>query len=183
MQIQGSMVAGVVLGNQIVFQTAYQLRQASADDAGHVTDLWIGSRRAAQPMIPAAVHSDGEVFDWIASIVIPRQETWLAEAHSQVIGMMSLTDGWIDQLHLDPDWTGRGVGSALIRLAQERYPQGLQLWTFESNRGAQRLYERHGFVASEKTGGGHNEEQSPDIRYVWGQTRMVGESTVPEGQF
>ncbi len=109
MQILDGTVAGAVWGNQFGFQTAYPLRRASADDAGPVADLWIRSRRAAQPLIPPAVHSDGEVLDWIASIVIPRRETWLAEAHSQVSGMMSLTAGWIGQRYLDPDWTGPGV--------------------------------------------------------------------------
>jgi len=32
---------------------------------------------------------------------------------------------------------------------------------------AQRLYERHGFVAVERTDGAGNEECEPDVRYVW----------------
>ena len=41
------------------------------------------------------------------------------------------------------------------------------LWVFESNRRAQAFYERHGFVAVERTDGTGNEEQEPDIRYAW----------------
>jgi GNAT superfamily N-acetyltransferase len=42
----------------------------------------------------------------------------------------------------------------------------LRLWTFESNLGAQRFYERHGFRPIERTAG-DNEEGAPDILYIW----------------
>lgn len=144
-----------------------RLRRAGVDDAGYITGLWIRARRAAQAVIPASVHPDHAVADWIASIVIRRQETWVAEIQGRVMGMMSLADGWVDQLYVHPDWTGHGVGSAFIRLAKERCPQRLQLWTFQSNYRAQRFYTRHGFVERERTDGRHNEEQAPDIRYEW----------------
>ena len=41
-----------------------------------------------------------------------------------------------------------------------------QLWTFQSNHGARRFYERHGFVAVQHTDG-DNEEGAPDVRYEW----------------
>jgi hypothetical protein len=47
-------------------------------------------------------------------------------------------------------------------------PEGLRLWTFASNAGAQRFYERHGFVETRRTDGRDNEERAPDILYVWG---------------
>jgi hypothetical protein len=46
-------------------------------------------------------------------------------------------------------------------------PEGLQLWTFQSNVRAHKFYERHGFIAVETTDGSGNEEQAPDVRYVW----------------
>ena len=45
-------------------------------------------------------------------------------------------------------------------------PNGLQLRTFESNVGAQRFYERHGFTARDRTDG-DNKQGAPDILYVW----------------
>lgn len=146
---------------------AIQVRRAIAADALPVTDLWLRARRAAMPAIPAYVHGDEEVEGWIASIVIPRQQTWVAETERRLRGMMSLDEGWIDQLYVDPDGMGQGIGTTLIRWAKECCPQGLQLWTFESNLGARRFYERHGFAPMEWTDGRHNEEDSPDIRYQW----------------
>lgn len=82
---------------------------------------------------------------------------------------MVLADEWLDQLYVDPDHTGSGVGSKLLEAAKSARNGGLQLWTFESNSRAQRFYERHGFVAIERTDGSGNEERAPDIRYVWRQ--------------
>ena len=48
----------------------------------------------------------------------------------------------------------------------------VQLWTFQSNAGARRFYERHGFVAVQTTDG-DNEEQAPDIRYLWRRNAVV----------
>ena len=42
----------------------------------------------------------------------------------------------------------------------------MQLWAFQSNTGALRFYERHGFVAVEETDG-DNEEGAPDLRMRW----------------
>lgn len=81
--------------------------------------------------------------------------------------MMSLENGWIDQLYVDPEWSGQGIGSSLIRLAKERYPNELAVWTFESNIGARRFYERHGFHEAERTDGRDNEENTPALRYLW----------------
>jgi ribosomal protein S18 acetylase RimI-like enzyme len=46
-------------------------------------------------------------------------------------------------------------------------PHGLWLWTFQTNTGARRFYERHGFVAVDETDGSANEERAPDVRYAW----------------
>ncbi len=143
------------------------IRRAVTDDVAAVAALWIRARNAAVPMIPAYVHQNKDVFEWIASIVIPRQETWVAEYEHHPIGMISLDQEWIDQLYVDPEWTGHGVGAFLIEWAKERSPRSLQLWTFESNLGARRFYERHGFIAMERTDGRRNEEGFPDMRYQW----------------
>jgi GNAT superfamily N-acetyltransferase len=144
------------------------LRKALNDDALKVAEVYIRTRRAAIPFIPPYVHTDDDVRDWISSIVIPIQDTWVAETEDrEIVAMMSLENGWIDQLYVAPEWNGQGIGSSMIQLAKERYPNGLQLWTFESNIGARRFYERHGFLEAERTGGRDNEEHAPDIRYLW----------------
>lgn len=143
------------------------LRRADAADAAPLAELYLRARRAAMPAVPPLVHTDDDVRGWIRDVVIPQHETWLAEQEGELVALLVLEGDYVDQLYVDPDRTGRGIGSALVRFAQDRRPNGLSLWTFQSNRGAQRFYERHGFVAVEYTDGRGNEEQTPDIRYVW----------------
>jgi len=61
-----------------------------------------------------------------------------------------------------------------VKVAKRERPQGLQLWTFASNAGAQRFYDRHGFVETRRTDGRDNEEGLPDILYVWSGESIGG---------
>ncbi|MFJ6558741.1 GNAT family N-acetyltransferase [Streptomyces sp. NPDC091412] len=144
------------------------LRRAGGADARDAADVWLRSFAAALPGV-VRPHSDDAVRAWFRDVVVPRQETWVAEAggDSGVVGVMVLDDDMLEQLYLDPDWRGRGLGDRFVALAKERRPRGLSLWTFQVNRPAHRFYERHGFVAAEYTDGGGNEEREPDVRYVW----------------
>jgi GNAT superfamily N-acetyltransferase len=144
------------------------VRRAVSTDAEAAAGVWLRSRHASVPLIPAPVHTDDEVRDWFASVVLPSREVWLAEREGSVIAVLVLDGDELDQLHVDPGWTGRGVGSELVWLAQRLRPNGLALWTFETNLPARRFYERHGFAAVRSTDGSSNEERAPDVRYVWG---------------
>jgi GNAT superfamily N-acetyltransferase len=64
----------------------------------------------------------------------PQLDCWLAQAASeQVVGILVLRGDWIDQLYVDPNLTGRGIGAELLALAKRERPQRLRLWTFVSN--------------------------------------------------
>ena len=131
-------------------------------------EVYLSSRHAAVPAIPALVHDDDDVRRWIAETVFPDQELWVAEDDaSGVVGLMVLSGNWVDQLYVAPAWTGRGIGSELLSTARSLRPDGLQLWAFQSNVRARRFYERHGFTEAERTDGTRNEEGAPDVRYVW----------------
>ena len=128
--------------------------------------MWLGSFAAALPGVRRA-HSDDEVRRWVADVLLPTDEVWVADVDGEVVGMLALSEGWLDQLYLDPEWRGRGLGDRLVALAKERRPRALQLWTFQVNEPARRFYRRHGFVEVERTDGTHNEEREPDVRLVW----------------
>ncbi|MER6345642.1 GNAT family N-acetyltransferase [Streptomyces sp. NPDC001595] len=147
---------------------AVALRRATSADARPAADVWLRSFAAALPTVSRA-HSDDEVRGWFQDVVVPRQETWVAEAAggAGVVGLMVLDEAELSQLYLAPDWRGLGLGDRFVALAKERRPQGLGLWTFQVNAPAHRFYERHGFVAVERTDGRANEEREPDVRYVW----------------
>jgi GNAT superfamily N-acetyltransferase len=91
----------------------------------------------------------------------------------EFMNWLVLDGPWVDQLYVEPTLTGRGVGAGLLRLAKRERPDGLRLWTFASNTGAQRFYESHEFVATRRTDGRDNEERAPDILYVWHGERVT----------
>lgn len=145
-----------------------RVRRASEEDVRDAAEVYLRSRRAAVPAIPPLAHEEADVREWFAQKVFVEQELWVAEdADGSIVGVMVLAADWLEQLYVDPDRSGGGVGSELVGIAKSIRPGGLQLWAFESNARARRFYERHGFVAVERTDGSHNEERAPDVRYVW----------------
>jgi GNAT superfamily N-acetyltransferase len=142
------------------------LRSARASDAEAIASVWLRSRRASVPLIPEPVHSDEEVRKWVSDVLVPNGWTWVVENGFGVIAMMSVRDGWIDQLYVDPVHFGHGTGTRLLDQAKQLYPGGLDLWTFQSNGRARRFYEVHSFRPVEETNG-DNEEGAPDVRYHW----------------
>jgi GNAT superfamily N-acetyltransferase len=125
-------------------------------------------------------------FPWLTARHTPREdraffrerlsttgELWGAFDNAAMIGIIAFRADWVDQLYVLPNWQRRGVGTALLEIAQRRFPR-LSLWTFQRNAPARRFYEARGFVLIETTDGTGNEEKEPDALYRW--TR-VGEAS------
>jgi len=141
-------------------------RLARPDESRSIADLWLRSRHASIPAIPAPVHSDDDVREWFASVVVTEREPWVITSEDRPAALLVLDHGWVDQLYVDPKWTGHGLGSVLINVAKERNPDTLDLWSFASNRGARRFYERHGFQVIASTDD-DNEEGARALHYRW----------------
>ena len=147
-------------------EVSLRVRRADRHDAATAAEVLLRSRHASVPAIPPLVHTDSNAKKHFTKIVMESADVWVAEVSDVIAGVMVLKGHWIDQLYIDPDWTNQGLGSALLQRAKAERPKGLELWTFESNLGAQRFYERHGFIAVGQTSG-DNEEGAPDIHYRW----------------
>jgi ribosomal protein S18 acetylase RimI-like enzyme len=144
------------------------LRPALPEDAQAIGALYTAARIAAVPLMPPAVHTaEEDVAHFSALLVDGEHEGWVAEHGGSVLGFALLTATWLDGLYVDPAAQRRGVGTALLELAQALRPAGLGLWVFETNLPARALYRRHGFVETERTDGSGNEEGAPDIRMDW----------------
>jgi ribosomal-protein-alanine N-acetyltransferase len=80
---------------------------------------------------------------------------FVAKVGREIVGyaglMMSLTDGHVTTIAVDPEWHRHGIGTRLLlALAREAVARGAAALTLEvrlSNRGAQELYNRFGFTA------------------------------------
>lgn len=142
------------------------LRRARPDEGTALADLYLRVRSDNLGAIPPVVHDDESVREWWSTVLLDRDEVWVAELDGTVVGVMALRrPDWVDELYVAGPAGGRGVGSALLAVARRELGGPLQLWTFQANSGARRFYERHGFVAVEMTEGA-NEEGAPDVRYL-----------------
>jgi GNAT superfamily N-acetyltransferase len=132
-----------------------------------VSELYIAARAASLPKVKR-VHSDEEIHTWMRDVVFPRRSIRIAQIGDEIVGFAARDGAWLEHLYIKPGWTGKGVGSELLAviIAEARMVTPiLRLYTFQSNAGARRFYERHGFTAVALGDGSTNEENEPDVRY------------------
>jgi chorismate mutase/GNAT superfamily N-acetyltransferase len=141
------------------------LRRAMSDDAAQLSELYVATRRAAEPAMPPQLHSPESVLAHVAGMVLEKA-VWVAE-RDEIVGFAVLAPAFLDALYVGPDHQGFGIGTALLDLAKARRPDGFALWVFASNAPARGFYHRHGLVELEHTDGSGNEERSPDVRMAW----------------
>lgn len=144
------------------------VRLGIPDDAPVLADLYSDARRAAIPQMPPAMHTDEEHRAYYGRQLTEDEITaWVAESGGEPLGFALCTPTFLDGLYVRPDLTGQGIGSLLLDVVEATHPDGYELWVFESNTGAQRLYERRGLTVVERTDGAGNEEKAPDLRMAW----------------
>jgi GNAT superfamily N-acetyltransferase len=144
------------------------IRPLEPYDTDEAARLWWRSRHASADLLPAAIHTVDQVATWFADVLLPDAQTWVALDDGRIVAVLTLDGDDLDQLYVDPDVAGQGVGSTLVDLAKDLRPGGLALWTFQTNTRAQAFYGRHGFTEVRRTDGAANEERAPDIRMTWG---------------
>ena len=141
------------------------IRLATAEDAPAVADLYTAARVHAVPQMPPALHTNPEDRAYVARRMSEDDVTvWVAEQDGEILGFAHCTPTFLDGLYILPERKGQGIGSLLLDVVDATHPDGYELWVFESNIGARRLYERRGLVEVERTDGAGNEEKAPDIR-------------------
>jgi GNAT superfamily N-acetyltransferase len=145
---------------------SYVIRAAEMGDAGEIAEVHTVAMREAMPYLPH-IHTDEDTRAWVAEVVLPQQEVWVAEADGRVVGVTSLADDMVQQLYILPGYQSVGIGSALLALAKSRRPAGLRLYAFQRNTRARTFYEHRGFVAIAFGDGSGNEEGEPDVLYEW----------------
>jgi ribosomal protein S18 acetylase RimI-like enzyme len=142
------------------------IRRGVTADASAVAEVYLASRRGAAPRIPPLSHTDPEVRDWFASIVLVEHEVWVAERGGRIVGVMVMRGDFLDQLYVSPDCQRLGIGAQLLDVAKRRHGR-LRLYTFEANEPARDFYEKHGFTAVAFGDGTANPEGAPDVLYEW----------------
>ena len=144
----------------------FLIRPAEPRDADVIAAVHRTSMRDALPYLPD-LHTPEEDRAWVANVVLPQQEVWVAEVGGRVVGVAALDGDMLAQLYILPGEQGQGIGSALLAKAMARRPGGMCLYAFQRNARARGFYERRGFVAIEFGDGSGNEDGEPDVLYQW----------------
>lgn len=139
------------------------LRVATPTDAGATGEILHGFAQDNDWM--PKLHSRAETIAF-CGMMIDRGWVTVASADGQVIGFLARAGEDIHSLYLLPSFCGLGIGKQLLDEAK-RQSSHLQLHAFEANTGAQRFYLREGFRETARGDGSGNDEQLPDITYVW----------------
>jgi ribosomal protein S18 acetylase RimI-like enzyme len=105
----------------------------------------------------------------VRDCLLPSKKVTVAEMDGSIVGVIAVSkekhSSFIDQLYVQPEFCGRGVGSQLLADALASLPRPVRLYTFQQNERARRFYERFGFRAVAFSDGRDNEERCPDVLY------------------
>ena len=146
------------------------VRRFEPADLDATVRLWHRTWAATFPTLahpwPFDVWRERFVSDLLATTSV-----WVVEIEDQIVGFMALAveRGHLAQMFVDPDWQGRGIGTALMTLAKGTSPGGLTLHTLVRNLPARAFYERHGFVAGRE--GVNDVNGQPNVEYRWSPER------------
>ncbi len=157
---RGTQVEGIV-GSSMPSGT--QIRDAAPDDAPVLARIHLTARAVAMPWLTVA-HDERETEKCMAVHVIPRHRVRVATVGGVAVGFAAFTDGWLEQLYVQPFSEPRHrLGAVPGRLRQSVGP--FSVLGASAQHGAVRFYERRGCRLLMLTDGRDNEEREPDALY------------------
>ncbi|NOC46552.1 GNAT family N-acetyltransferase [Ruegeria sp. HKCCD7559] len=139
------------------------LRRARPTDAGTIGSILHGFVLENDWM--PELHSCAETIAFCGRMIDLEWVT-VAETEAGVVGFLALDGREIHSLYLDASVRGRGIGRQLLDHAKSARSE-LSLYAFQNNARACRFYERNGFAEVARSDGADNDENLPDIRFVW----------------
>jgi GNAT superfamily N-acetyltransferase len=138
-----------------------------------------------RPALPTDAGATGEILyrfqqnsDWMPKLysevetiafcgtMIDRGWVTVAEADGRIVGFMARDGEEICALYLVREVSGQGIGTELLNHAKSLSPR-LTLRAVQGNSSAVRFYRREGFVETSRGDGTDNDENLPDIAFLW----------------
>ncbi|EEE36849.1 acetyltransferase, gnat family [Rhodobacteraceae bacterium KLH11] len=139
------------------------LRPARSTDAGATGAILHGFARENDWM--PELYSQAETIAFCGRMIDLGWVT-VAETQQGVVGFLALNEAEVQSLYLTVSARGQGIGRKLLDRAKVERPE-LSLFAFQANHPACRFYERNGFTEVARSDGADNDENLPDIKYVW----------------
>jgi putative acetyltransferase len=125
---------------------AISLRPYETRDEDAAIALWLRTWQAAYPELDFAARLDWWRERWRNELV-PSADIVIAQAAGEVIGFVTVDPStfYLDQIVVAPERWASGIGAALIAVAKQLSPTGLDLDVNTDNARAIRFYHRQGF--------------------------------------
>lgn len=139
------------------------LRPARPTDAG-ATGAILWNHQRETPWMPE-LYSGAETVAFCGTM-IDRGWMTVVTVGGVVQGFLARDGAVLHALYVAPEAKGQGLGKRLLDDAKARVGR-LRLSAFEDNHAARRFYRREGFVEAGRSDGAANDENLPDIAYVW----------------
>lgn len=138
-------------------------REFRMSDLDALVPLWRASFEHGVGIVDP--HPLEEQRQYFLDEVLPTYAVRVATRGERLVGFIAASPEVVAQLYVCVDDLRLGVGTRLLRWAQERSSGSLWLFTFACNEHAQAFYEKHGFVVTDR--GFEEAWQLADLRYEW----------------
>jgi putative acetyltransferase len=127
-------------------EAGYSLRPYEPHDEDATIALWLRTWQAAYPQLDFAERLDWWGERWRNELV-PSTDIVIAEGAGEVIGFVTVDPRtfYLDQIVVAPERWASGVGAALIAVAKQLSPTGLDLDVNTDNARGIRFYDKRGF--------------------------------------
>ncbi len=126
--------------------TPSNLMQAAAIHA----ESWQASHREICTPEFLALHTPERQARYLASEMEKGARLYLL-TEEKPVGIVSVHDSRIENLYVLPSEQNKGYGTRLLTFAMQQCTDCPTLWILNTNTGAKRLYERHGFQPTGNT--------------------------------
>jgi putative acetyltransferase len=130
-------------------ELAIALRPYEPQDEAAAITLWLRTWQTAYPELDFAARLDWWRERWRSELV-KSADIVIAEAAGEIVGFVTVDPrtGYLDQIVVAPEHWAAGIGSALIAVAKELSPTGIELDVNTDNAQALRFYDKQGFSIS-----------------------------------
>jgi GNAT superfamily N-acetyltransferase len=132
-------------------------------DADELVRMWRASFEHGVGIVDPNPIEDQRAY--LHHTVLPTYRVRVARQGAQIVGFLAANADSVSQLFVRVDHIGQGIGSQLLRLAQDESSGSLWLFTFARNTRARRFYEHHGF--RDVAHGFETTWQLEDVRFEW----------------
>lgn len=97
----------------LVTARGFRLRDGAPGDAERLTTLYRGARAVAMPWL-VSPHDEASTRWWVEHVLLAEQRVRVAHDGDGVLGFAALDGAWLEQLYVDPDCQGEGIGRTLL---------------------------------------------------------------------